>query len=245
MDAMERQLADAHGGTETNRTNRRLLPLFLDLGSKLIVIFGGGSVGERKARLFSQYARVKVVSKDFTPCLQQMEVLGELELICEDASSDYERHLPGSFIAVPATSNRELNAAIEDKARKMGILVNRVDGSGEVVVPSLIRKDPITVAITTESPALSKYMRQKLERELTEDYREMAVLLGQIRMDLKQSVPSQKERSRIIGSILEDEEIWKLLSVSYEKAYMRARAHAPSDERDSLDAGDPSQGLDR
>lgn len=245
MDAMEKRCADGDEGNRNSQTNRKLLPLCLDLGSKLIVIFGGGGVGERKARLFSQYARVKVVSRDFTPCLQQMAEEGELELICDDASVDYERHLTGAFIAVPSTSNRKLNAAIEEKARDMGILVNRVDGSGEVVVPSLIRKDPITVAITTESPALSKYLRQKLERELTDDYREMAVLLGQIRKDLKHSVPSQKERSRIIGSILEDEEIWRLILVSYEKAYMRARAHAPSDERDSLDAGDPSQGLYR
>ncbi len=224
---------------------RRMLPLCLDLSRKLIVIFGGGSVGERKARLFSQHARVKVVSRDFTPCLVQMASEGDLELISEDASQDYEKHLSDAFIAVPATSNRELNAAIEKKAREMGVLVNRVDGPGEVVIPSLIRKGPITVAITTESPALSKYLRQKLDRELTENYREMAVLLGQVRRDLKRSVPTQKERSRIIWDILEDEEVWRLLTVSYEKAYMRARSHAPSDERDSLDAGDPSQGLDR
>jgi precorrin-2 dehydrogenase/sirohydrochlorin ferrochelatase len=224
---------------------RRMLPLSLDLSRKLVVIFGGGSVGERKARLFSQYARIKVVSRDFTPCLVQMASVGNIELICEDASQDYEKHLSGAFIAVPATSSRELNTAIEKKARDMGVLVNRVDGQGEVVVPSLIRKGPITVAITTESPALSKYLRHKLDRELTEDYREMAVLLGQIRWDLKRSVPSQKERSRIIWEILEDEEVWRLLPASYEKAYMRARSHAHSDERDSLDAGDPSQGLDR
>jgi precorrin-2 dehydrogenase/sirohydrochlorin ferrochelatase len=226
--------------------DRRMLPLSLDLSRKLVVIFGGGSVGERKARLFSQYARVKVVSREFTPCLVQMaSECGGLELISEDASQDYGKHLSGAFIAVPATSNRELNAAIEKKAREVGVLINRVDGPGEVVVPSLIRKGPITVAITTESPALSKYLRQRLERELTENYREMAVLLGQIRGDLKRSVPSQKERSRIIWEILEDEEVWRLLSASYEKAYMRARSHAHPDERDSLDAGDPSQGLDR
>jgi precorrin-2 dehydrogenase/sirohydrochlorin ferrochelatase len=222
---------------------RRMLPLSLDLSQKLVVIFGGGRVGERKARLFSQYAHI--VSRDFTACLVQMASESDIELICEDASQDYEKHLSGAFIAVPATSSRELNAAIERKARDTGVLVNRVDGQGEVVVPSLIRKGPITIAITTESPALSKYLRQKLERELTEDYREMAVLLGQIRRDLKRSVPTQKERSRIIWKILVDDEIWRLLPASYEKAYMRARSHAHSDERDSLDAGDPSQGLDR
>jgi precorrin-2 dehydrogenase/sirohydrochlorin ferrochelatase len=242
--------ADEGADEGTNRGSdkgavRRMLPLSLDLSRKLVVIFGGGSVGERKARLFSQYSRITIVSRDFTPCLVQMASEGNLELICEDASQSYEKHLSDAFIAVPATSSRELNAAIEKKARDMGVLVNRVDGQGEVVVPSLIRKGPITVAITTESPALSKYLRHKLDRELTEDYREMAVLLGQIRWDLKRSVPSQKERSRIIWEILEDEEVWRLLPASYEKAYMRARSHAHSDERDSLDAGDPSQGLDR
>lgn len=225
---MDEELSNGEADEGSDKwADRRMLPLSLDLSRKLVVIFGGGSVGERKARLFSQYACVKVVSRDFTPCLVQMASEGVLELIGEDISQDYERHLSGAFIAVPATSNRELNAAIEKRAREMDVLVNRVDGQGEVVIPSLIRKGPITVAITTESPALSKYMRQKLDGELTENYREMAVLLGRIRRDLKRSVPTQKERSRIIWEILEDEEVWRLLPISYEKAYMRARSHAP------------------
>lgn len=222
-----------------------LLPLFLDLSQKLVVIFGGGMVGERKARLFSQYSHVKIVSREFSPGILQLAFSGRLELIREDASETYERHLSGAFIAVPATSDKELNAAIGEKARKMGVLVNSVDGPGEVVIPSIIRKKPITIAISTKSPALTKYLRLKFERELTENYRDMAVLLGQVRDDLKRSVATQKERSGIIRAILDDEEVWRLLGVSYEKAYMRARSHAPSDERDSLDACDPSKGLDR
>ncbi len=62
-----------------------LLPLFLDLSQKLVVIFGGGMVGERKARLFSQYSNVKVVSKEFSPGILQMASSGRVELICEDA----------------------------------------------------------------------------------------------------------------------------------------------------------------
>ncbi len=243
---MTEEMDKEHPHRETDEGDGlRTLPLSIDLSGKLVVIFGGGSVGERKARLFSQYARVKVVSREFTLSLMQMASAGRLELISDDIAQDYEKHLSGAFIAVPATSNRELNAAIEKKAKEMGVLVNSVDGPGEVVVPSLIRKGPITIAITTKSPALSKYIRQKLEREMPDDYRDMAVLLGQVREDLKRSVPSQKERSRIIGRILEDEEIWRLFSVSYEKAYMRARSHAHPDERDSLDVSDPSQGLDR
>lgn len=229
-----------------------LLPLCLDLRSRLIVIFGGGMVGERKARLFSQLAIVRVVSRDFTPGLIQMEKEGSLELIRTDATKeyeeftkDYEELIKAAFIVVPATSDRGLNLAIEKKAGQMGVLVNKVDGAGEVVVPSIIRKGPITLAISTESPGLTKYLRQRLEKELTENLKDMALLLKEIRDELKGSVPSQKERSRIIWSILEDEDIWHLLEVSYEKAYMRAREHASSDERDSLDVDHPPQGLHR
>jgi len=185
-------------------------------------------VGERKARLFSKYAPVKVVSREFTAGLMEMD--GDLELVCSDLSSGFEEHLNGAFIVIPATSDSELNMAILHEARARGILVNRVDGVGDVVVPSLIRKDPITIAISTESPALSKHLRLQLERELCGNYQEMARLLLQIRSELKELVPRQKDRARMIRAVLEDEEVWRLLDVSYEKAYVRARSHASINE---------------
>jgi len=224
-------------------SGNQLLPLLLDMSSKLVVIFGGGNVGERKARLFSGHAHVRVVAQDFAPGFKEMEK--DLELVRADLSLGFERYLDGAFLAIPATSDSELNRNIEQGARRRGVLVNKIDGVGDVVVPSLIRKGPIAIAISTESPGLSKYLRLRIERELTENYQEMARLLGQIRRELKESVPKQKDRSRIIWEILEDEDVWRLLDVSYEKAYMRARSHACQDERDSLDAGDPPQGLDR
>jgi len=211
------------------------LPLFLDLGQKLIVIFGGGSVGERKARLFLDYGRVRVVSKDFTSGLLEMK--DDLELVATDLSRDFEKYLVGAFIAIPATNDSELNRNIEREASKRGVLINRVDGVGDIVVPSIIRKGSIAIAITTEIPALTKYLRLRLEEDLTCNYEEMAKLLAEIRPELKRLIPRQKDRARIIWTILEDEEVWRLLEVSYEKAYMKARSHACQDERDSLDAG--------
>jgi precorrin-2 dehydrogenase/sirohydrochlorin ferrochelatase len=224
-------------------SERRLLPLFLDLGQKLTVIFGGGSVGERKARLFLDYGRVRVVSKDFTSGLLEMK--DDLELVTTDLSRDFEKYLVGAFIAIPATNDSELNRNIEREASKRGVLINRVDGVGDIVVPSIIRKGSIAIAITTEIPALTKYLRLRLEEDLTCNYEEMAKLLAEIRPELKRVIPYQKDRARIIWKILEDEEVWRLLEVSYEKAYMKARSHACQDERDSLDAGYASQSLHR
>jgi precorrin-2 dehydrogenase len=221
------------------------MPLFLNLESKLVVIFGGGPVGERKARVFSEVSRVTVVSKTFTKGLKQMQKENLAALIKGDLTEGFERYLEGAFIAIPATNNAALNQSIERKASEMGILVNRVVGVGDVVVPSLLRKDPITIAISTKSPALSKYIRLRLESELKENFADMAKLLGQIRKDLKQTVPNQRTRSRMIWSILSNQEIWRLLDESYEKAYMRAHEQVLQDERDCLDAGDSPKGVHR
>jgi precorrin-2 dehydrogenase / sirohydrochlorin ferrochelatase len=226
-------------------SERSLLPLFLDLKGRKVVIFGGGDVGERKAELFSLYGPVKVLSRDFSPGLFDLakEQKRQIDLLPCDLSCGYSEHLEGAFIVIPATSDSKLNRAIEDAARSRGILVNSVEGAGEVVVPSLLRRGSISIAISTEIPGLTKYLRLRLEEQLSENLSEMARLLTQIRRKNKELVPRQKDRARIIWQILKDEEIWRLLDLSYEKAYMRARSHVSPDERDCLDAGDAQESL--
>ena len=221
------------------------LPLFLDMTARMAVIFGGGVVGERKARLFSRYGPVRVVSRDFTPGIQELakDPQRQIELVSCDLSSAAGKYLNDAFIAVPATSDSNLNSAIAEEARSMKILVNNVDDPGDVVIPSILQKGSIAIALTTEVPALTKHLRLRLEEELMGSYPEMARLLARIRKENKEIIVAQKDRARIIWEILEDGEVWRLLSVSYEKAYMRARSHVTLDERDSLDAGDTPQGL--
>jgi precorrin-2 dehydrogenase/sirohydrochlorin ferrochelatase len=219
----------------------------LDLSGRKVVIFGGGDVGERKARLFSEHARVTVASQEFSTGIIEMAKEGSIEIVRASLPQGADDLLRDAFIAIPATSDPVLNVTLEERAKDMGVLVNRVDGVGEVVVPSIIRREPIVVAISTlgESPALSKYLRIKLEEALDERYADMARLLGEMRVVLKERVSEQTERKRVLWEIISDEEVWRLLLASYEKAYKRAGEHLPLDERDSLDAGDPQESLHR
>lgn len=223
------------------------LPLLLDLSGRKIVIFGGGAVGERKARLFSQHAEVTVASLGFSPGIQQMAADGAIDIVKVDLLGGAADLLRDAFIAIPATSDSALNRRLEEVALSMGVLVNRVDGVGEVVVPSIVRKGLVVVAISTlgESPALARRLRERIETVLDEGYGDMARLLGEMRGVLRERVPDQGERRRILFEIISDEEVWRLLAESYEKGYKRAGEHLPPDERDSLDAGDPSEGLHR
>ncbi|MCL7410944.1 MAG: bifunctional precorrin-2 dehydrogenase/sirohydrochlorin ferrochelatase [Methanosarcinaceae archaeon] len=204
---------------------RNLIPLMIDLSGRNVVIIGGGSVGERKAALFSRYADTTVVSVRFTTKLEKMKDAGKLNLVQADLSSlpddKITELISNAFLVIPATNNIQLNDRIVDIARKSDILINKVDSVGDVVVPSVITRGKLTIGISTlgSSPALSKYARKKIEQIITPQYADMIRLQDEMRTYLKQHVPDQEDRKDILWKILENEDVWNALSESYEKAY--------------------------
>ena len=192
------------------------VPLFIDLRDRRIVIFGGGHVGERKAKMFCAYGLTKVVSTSFTAELLKMADSGLIDAIVDDLT-DVKKYLTGAFIVVPATNNRTLNAFIADQAKAMNILVNQVDGIGEVIVPSVINKDDIHIGISTmgKSPASARFLRLRIE-ELIENVALMVTLQDELRNILKKEIDSQLERKRILETIINDQEVWAELARSYD-----------------------------
>ena len=206
-----------------------LLPLLIDMNDRKVVIFGGGQVGERKAALFSRYAPTTVISRSFTPALHELGLQGACLVdtgteLPDDKIVEYVRD---AFLVIPTTSDLELNRRIRDIAHINGCLVNSVDGLEDIVVPSIIERGDIILAISTggASPALSRYMRQKIELAIGPHFEDMARLLGEIRQVLKKEVGSQADRSKILWAILEDKDVWKALSESYELAFDIALKH--------------------
>ncbi|MCZ7372286.1 MAG: bifunctional precorrin-2 dehydrogenase/sirohydrochlorin ferrochelatase [Candidatus Methanoperedens sp.] len=139
------------------------LPLMLDLTSKEIVIFGGGDVGERKASLFCEHARVTIISREFTPGLNALFQKEKIKLIkVKDLTeTDIRQFMKNAFITIPATNDSLLNEKIASIASENGKLVNRVDDMGDIIVPSVIKRGNVVIGISTvgQSPALSKYIR--------------------------------------------------------------------------------------
>lgn len=209
---------------ETNN----FLPLMLDLSGRKIVIFGGGSVGERKAELFSGCTDTLVASLEFSQRLQELEASGQVRLVRLDllAASDYELRelISGAFIVIPATSNFELNQKITAIAQESDILINQVDALGSVVIPSVIKRGDLVIGISTlgHSPAVSKYTRRQIEGLITPKYSDMIRLQDELRSYLKQHVAEQKQRKAILWKILESESVWSGFSESYEEAAERA-----------------------
>jgi len=205
------------------------LPLMLDLNQKEIVIFGGGEVGERKASLFCEHAKVTVVSREFTSGLNRFYETGKIRLIKVNDISDKDisSFLENAFIVIPATNDEIMNEKIAGIAKNSSKFVNRVDDIGDIIIPSVIRRGDIVIGISTagQSPALSKYIRQKVEEVITPEFAQMSRLQNEIREILKSSVDDQKKRKEILWNIINDDVVWKGFEESYEKAFITASKH--------------------
>jgi precorrin-2 dehydrogenase / sirohydrochlorin ferrochelatase len=204
--------------------SNNFLPLMLDLSGRKIVIFGGGSVGERKAELFCACADTLVVSLEFSQRLQELKSSGQIQLhklnLLTASDLEIREIISGAFIVIPATSSFELNRKITVTAQESNILINQVDALGSIVIPSVIKRGDLVIGISTlgHSPAVSKYTRKQIENVITPAYSDMIQLQDELRNYLKQNVADQRKRKEILWEILENEAVWKGFSVSYEKA---------------------------
>lgn len=140
---------------------RVLYPVFLDLNGKRGVVVGGGNVAARKAAGLHRAGGVVVaVAPEVTPELSQ---LADEVVLRPYRAGDLE----GAAIAFAATSERVVNAAVAREAKELGILVNVADepGEGDFIVPSVLRRGAMQVAVSTggASPALARAIRQELE----------------------------------------------------------------------------------
>lgn len=196
----------------------------LDLSGRKVVIFGGGSVGERKAELFCGCADTVVVSLDFSERLQELGVSGQVRLSRLDLAtaddSELRKIISGAFLVIPATSSSELNRKITDIAGESDILINQVDALGSVVIPSVIKRGDLVIGISTlgHSPAVSKYTRKQIEGVISPAYSDMIRLQDELRTYLKLNVKEQKKRKVLLWKVLESEAVWDGFSESYAKA---------------------------
>jgi precorrin-2 dehydrogenase/sirohydrochlorin ferrochelatase len=203
-----------------------MIPLFIDCSGRRVVIFGGGAVAARKAAYFVQEARVLVVSRSFVQKLETLQVEKECVDIKDASDATLAALIKGAFLVIGALSDPAQNNRIGRLCRKKGILFNNAAGkTGNVVLPAISSGEHYTLAISTggSSPAISRYIREHLERELPElDI--MIVLQNRLREELKRGEPDQAKRNTILHKVLADPLVWKLLKTDPEKGWEKVSA---------------------
>lgn len=196
-------------------------PLFVDFTGKKVVVFGGGAVGERKAAYFAG-ADVTVVSREFTPGLRAMP---GVRLVKSDVTIGAMPDLiDGAFLVVAATGDSMLNREIVRVAGEKGILANSAEGGSDVILPAKIARGDILIAISTggRSPAMARFIRQRLEESLGAELADMVRLQSELREALKKEALPQDERERLLWQVLNDLSIWEALKTSYSDAKLLA-----------------------
>jgi precorrin-2 dehydrogenase/sirohydrochlorin ferrochelatase len=178
----------------------RHYPAFIDLNEKKTVVIGGGAVAERKVRaLLRTGAQVNVISPDITAGLLSLKDRGVIK--------HYKRHyrkgdLQGALIVIAATSSSTVNAKIADDA---GHLVNVVDmpDKGNFIVPSRVKRGPLTIAISTEgaSPALAKAIRKEIEGRYDRDFGLYLHFLETLRKKAMVKIRDRKKREKFLKSL--------------------------------------------
>ncbi|MEM3086707.1 MAG: NAD(P)-dependent oxidoreductase [Halobacteria archaeon] len=156
-----------------NRASRPLYPRHYPLLVRLsrVVVFGGGQAGTRKTDALSRVAPVTVVSREFSPRLKRMSRSrsGRIRLVravLEPRRPAVAAHLRGATLAVAATDDPLLNRFIEERCRARGVLVNRADRAGGVILPSVVRTRGFIVAVASGSPATTRRVRKVLEARI-------------------------------------------------------------------------------
>jgi len=155
-------------------------PVFLDLEDRLCVVVGGGVVAYRKVEaLLANGAVVRVVAPEISRSILRFQGL-------EIRKKEYDKSdLNGAFLVFAATDSEETNKAVSMDAQKLNVFCNVVDTPAlcSFIVPSVVEKGPIKIAISTGgiSPALSKKLRQELSTALGSEYEILARILGRIR----------------------------------------------------------------
>jgi precorrin-2 dehydrogenase/sirohydrochlorin ferrochelatase len=162
-------------------------PMFLNVKAKKCIVIGAGIVARRKTdALLEHGADITVIGPRVCRALSVLAGKRRIQLIRRHYQSG---DLRGAFIAIAASSNNEINIRAAQEARKRKVLVNVVDNPelSDFIVPASVRRGDFAIAISTggNSPALARKIRMKLEKEFGDEYAALAILVGEIRRELR------------------------------------------------------------
>jgi precorrin-2 dehydrogenase / sirohydrochlorin ferrochelatase len=190
-----------------------MIPLMIDFSGKRVVIFGGGEVGARKAAYFCDETEVTVISRSFSPAFDELTIKRvEMNLA---GIGDYEMDglIKEAFLVIAATQDTNLNDRIGRYCAIRGLLFNNADGkTGDVTLPSQLKGEHYNIAISTsgESPGIARFLREHIGQSYP-NLDGMIEVQNQLRTMLKQKIPDQEKRGRILHEVLDDASIWKAL----------------------------------
>ncbi len=180
-------------------------PLFFDLKGQRVLVVGAGAVALRKVHLLARaHAAITVVAPQVAPELAQ--------LAGTHATRAPPRAPPAGFLVVGrlvsvAPARRAVNRWIASLAEARAIPVNVVDDrkASRVIVPAIIDRDPVIVAVSSAgtSPILARRLRERLEALVPRHIGRWASWLADMRAAVRRRIPSTEARRRYFEMLVD------------------------------------------
>jgi uroporphyrin-III C-methyltransferase / precorrin-2 dehydrogenase / sirohydrochlorin ferrochelatase len=169
----------------------RYFPVFLDLAEAKVVVVGGGEEALRKVRLLLKTtARIEVVAPELH------EELSANPRVMWLAKAYAAPLLDGARLVYSA--DPALNAQVSADAQARGIPVNAVDQAeiSTFLVPSIVDRDPVVIAIGTEgtAPVLAMGLRARIDALLPARLGALAARGQTLRENIAGLVPQGNRR---------------------------------------------------
>ena len=187
------------------QADRAYFAAFLDLRGKPGIVVGGGAVAALKAEaLLRSGVRVTVIAPRLGGRLAELVLLGALR---HEDRRFQPGDLVGAEIAMAATDDAAVNAAVAAAARALKIPVNVADdaASSTFIMPSVVDRPPLQIAISSAgtSPVLARKLRTIIEAVVPFAFGRLAALAGRFRAASKRRHPDPEARRRFWEEVMD------------------------------------------
>jgi siroheme synthase (precorrin-2 oxidase/ferrochelatase) len=127
-------------------------------------------------------------------------------------SEDISLMMEDFDIIVAATNDADLNGKIRDRALLRGLYINSAHGGGNVVIPSVLRRERYTVSVSTEGkiPAFPPFVIGELNGFLDKRFDAMFDVLAESRK-MCAGRGTQADRSEFLRRVTVDAEVGRLV----------------------------------
>ena len=195
----------SHAGHAPGSSMRYPIHLALE-GGRVLLVGGGGVAQRRVERLLQAGARVRIVSPELTPALEDLRDRGAVEHVCRGFEPG---DLADVVLAFAATDDAPTNRRVADEARRRGVLVNVADDpvACDFALPACVIRGPLVLSVSTNarSPGLAAALRRRLESQFGPEWAVLTRLLSDLRPDLlRLGLPADATTDRI-NTVLDSE----------------------------------------
>ena len=173
-------------------------PLFMDIRAKRVVVIGGGVVAQRKIETLLSYgADVYVIALRANESVRELAQEGAISL---EERAYKVGDLKGAVLVICACGDAASEEEICAEAKQECCPINVVDVPERCgfIVPSIIQRGPLQIAISTSgaAPTEAKKIRKQLEAEFDENWGPYLGLMGEVRLLIKQRIAGGEPERR-------------------------------------------------